>query len=364
MKLGFIADLHLSITDSLGGMDPKIGLSYRTIDRLEALTKALTISYSEGCKYFILGGDIYDKLNPPEKLKEAFNKVIGQFFDTGMSIVIIPGNHDGSSFIHNYKTEQTIINSMPDVNWPLIIIDKPQAIYLNNEKFLFLPWTMETEKIQEAIDEVEPGIYCFGHIEISGAVSSTEFTLTSGFHPSTFQKFKKVYLGHYHRRQIIKNIEYVGSPIIKDFSELEVEKGFLIIDTNGKDEFYQLEKRKAFQFRISPDTIEDVDAYLTDNPPPQGSLIKIRIEGDREWVTNAIPVIKQIFGEFKPLKLKVEKIYTKHETLTEVDNILEKSSRVERIKELTKGKDPEFVDYGLNIYRAIESEYLESETGV
>lgn len=360
MKFGFIADIHLSINDSMSPFDVSSGFSIRTLDRLAALKEALEISVSNSCEYFIIGGDIYDKLNPSEKLKEAFLEVILKF-SKRIKIIIFPGNHDGTEFTNNYLSEKIILSYL-DVKL-FTVISKITTLYSSDgkEKMMFIPWTTDLEKIKESINEVEPGLICFGHLEISGAVSSTEYTLTTGLHPGIFSKFKIVFLGHYHRHQVIKNIVYVGSPIIKDFSELEINKGFIIYDSLTQNwTFYQLEKRKVFEFVISEETLDEVDNYLENNEIPEGSLFKLKFKGSRAWVGEISPIVYQLFNEFKPLKIKREKTIEKDENKP-YQHILILKNRIERIKEFSKDQTPEIIKLGMDLYLKAEQQYLGAE---
>lgn len=360
MKIGFLADLHLNVVDPLSHIDAKTGFSIRTLDRFKALQKAIEISIQEGCDYFILGGDIYDKLNPSERLKTAFLHTILPYSDK-IKIILFPGNHDGADFTHNYLSEEALLSYIG--NPPFKIISEIATLYTEGgtEKFMFIPWTTDLNLIIEKIKEVEPGLVCFGHLEIQGALASTEYVLTSGLHPALFDKFKKVLLGHYHKRQrVSQKVSYVGSPIIKDFSELEVEKGFIIYNTNNNSEsFYQLEERKVFNFRISNDTLDEIDKYLEKNPIPEGSLIKLEFIGTSEWYNEMAKSIYSYFMEFKPLKIKRTRITIKEE-IKEFDSVLKIQSRIERIKEYSKDMNNEnLTNLGIKLYQEAENSFIE-----
>ncbi|MFW9951736.1 MAG: exonuclease SbcCD subunit D, partial [Candidatus Thorarchaeota archaeon] len=198
MKYGFIADIHLSVTDSLSPIDPSISLSIRNIDKLNAIEEALKISIKKGCEAFFFLGDIYDKLNPTERLKEAFLRTILPY-SKEIDIYIFPGNHDGADFTNNYLSETVILEGL-DIP-PLKVIHTPTTLYLNKgkDKFLIIPWIADHRVIKDIIDEQEEGLILLAHLEVFGAITSTEYQITQGLHPSVFQKFKFCAFGHYHR---------------------------------------------------------------------------------------------------------------------------------------------------------------------
>lgn len=362
MKYGFIADLHLNITDSLSPIDSETGFSIRTLDKFDALEKALQKSIEEGCEAFFIMGDTYDKLNPPERLKEAFIRTILPY-SKHIKIIIFPGNHDGADFTNNFLSETALFEGVEAA--PFEIIHEPTIKYFNNgkDKFLIIPWDVNHQNITDVINETEEGLIFVGHLEIFGAITSTEYQITNGLHPKIFQKFKRVFLGHYHRRQQPShNILYVGSPIIKDFGEInDPNKGFTIYDSDT-DSYKNigLEFRRGYQYELTPDNLEEVDKEISNNPPEEGSLIELHFHGPKEWVNEYLPGITEIFNSFKPLKIKRKKTLYK-KSLENVENILKLKDRIDRIKEISKDEDKELTELGIEIYREAENEFFGEE---
>lgn len=360
MKYGFIADIHLSISDSLSPLDSDTGLSIRTHDKLDALHEALSISVSQNCEAFFICGDIYEKLNPPEKLKEAFLRTIIPF-SKEIKIIIFPGNHDGADFTNNYLSELAILEDLKDP--PFKIIDEPTTLYLNNgrDKFLVYPWNADHDKIVRDLEQYEEGLILVGHMEIIGATTSTEYHLTKGIHQGILQKFKYVILGHYHKHQrLARNLLYVGSPIIKDMSEIhDKNKGFIIYDSNSNNfEFYQLEKRRGFLYKLIDGNFDEVQAQIDADPPKEGDLIELEFFGTKEWINSVKGQVHKVLKEeYNPLKIKSKRSYIKSENI-KAQSILSIKNRVERIKEFSKN-EPEFTDLGIEIYRDSENDYLE-----
>jgi len=309
MKFGLIADVHLSNVDSMGPIDPYTGFSIRTNDRLEAIDNALLKSISQGCDYFVIMGDLYDKLNPTERLKEALQKVLIKYLDK-INIKILIGNHDGAGFTHNYLTDKLLLGLSNDSK--LEIVDRLNRVYDANEprSYYFLPWIENQEDLLEILNSIPKGSDVFGHFEIMGALSSSEIELNLGTPISWFSRFNKVFGGHYHKKQKIKNFTYVGSSNVKDFSEINDEKGFVIYDSiKGTEEFFQLEKRKGYQFRLNENNIDEFETWMEKIEP--NSFIKVFIVGQKTWVNDAYQVVKTELRDCKPMRLKIEKEFLK-----------------------------------------------------
>src|SRR5690606_41082001 len=85
------------------------------------------------------------------------------------------------------------------------------------------------------------------------------------------------------------------------FSEIGLPKGFVIYDSvKNNHEFYQLEKRLFYEFLISEKTLDDVDQFLEEHSQDlQGSVIKLKIEGSKHWISEIRSEILKIFNEFK-----------------------------------------------------------------
>jgi len=152
---------------------------------------------------------------------------------------------------------------------------------------------------------------------------------------------------------------YVGSPTIKDMSEIHDEKkGFIIYDSNANNfEFFQLEKRRGFIFKLSENNLDEAQNRLETDPPREGDLIEIEFIGTKEWINGVKGEVHKIFREFKPLKIKTKRNYIKVENVKASEILLIKN-RVDRIKQFSK-EHPEFIDLGIQLYQDAENQYLE-----
>jgi DNA repair exonuclease SbcCD nuclease subunit len=346
----------LDIVDNLSPIDSKTGLSVRCGDKLDALREALTISLDKGCDLFMMGGDMYNKLNPPEKLKRAFYDVLVDFMGK-ISIMLFPGNHDGAGFTNNYLSDHKIFGYFGQSK-PIDIIMQRQTIYLGKGKDLYImPWTTDLESLQSDIHALEDrDLLGYGHLEISGSLASSEYVLTPGVKSSLFKHFKRVSLGHYHRRQPF----YVGSPISKDFGETGIEKGFEIYDTETSQvEFYQLDHRLMSVVTVTEESWDSIADWLDNTPPPPGSLIKLIVNGTPDFVNNYYQDLVNVFNSLDPLKLVKKKEFVDPETSTPILKVQAHANRVDKIKELADGEDEASLDYGLSIFKQAEDEYLE-----
>ncbi len=97
MKLLLTGDLHLG--RSYQKESPEVAQRF-TEARMTALENAVTIANREQCDFFVIAGDLYDKVSSiPKSLHQKVNKVLDEF--DGQAVLILPGNHDYCDLEHD-----------------------------------------------------------------------------------------------------------------------------------------------------------------------------------------------------------------------------------------------------------------------
>lgn len=125
MKITCISDLHLRLTDSMGVMEN--GLNSRLSDRLASCGTAIEVATSSKSDVFIIDGDIFDKINPPEKLRKLFIKhVVAPLINFNIPIIINVGNHDTNFDIVSFESEVELLESIS--NSYIKLIREPEIV--------------------------------------------------------------------------------------------------------------------------------------------------------------------------------------------------------------------------------------------
>jgi len=183
-----------------------------------------------------------------------------------LPVYMLTGNHD------IYKKYDTDVNSIvafkhiPNV----IIFEKPLVISNGHSKILILPWIGDKEK-EENYVRANKIDYIFAHTTISGfkydndreiGIASTDF--------SKFKNIKRVFSGHIHKRQELRNLLYIGSPYHTKRSDIGNSKGLYIF--NPKENSYEFtlnDYSPAFQKVLLSNllefTLETTSAFLNNN---------------------------------------------------------------------------------------------------
>ena len=71
-----------------------------------------------------------------------------------------------------------------------------------------------------------------GHLELNGFKATAGHVMEHGMETTPFDRFKKVYSGHYHCRSVQEPVHYLGNPYEMFWGDVnDTERGFHIFDT-------------------------------------------------------------------------------------------------------------------------------------
>ncbi len=126
-------------------------------------------------------------------------------------IIFLIGNHDIAKKTGREVSSINFAKHLPNIT----VIDNP----IVSDDVAFLPWLVPDE-----IAHVGgyPTRYVFGHFETVGAMMNSQITCGESLHALSVDRFKKqdqAFTGHFHRRQELRNLIYIGSVMPFDFSD-------------------------------------------------------------------------------------------------------------------------------------------------
>ena len=133
---------------------------------------------------------------------------------------IIDGNHDCSSKSGNGVSALKCLDHEPNVT---VFHETAE-----DDKFYYVPWN--PENMLNDIRNGPTNKTLIGHLGVSEAQLSNGISIISDISLKDFRQYPICFLGHYHKPQELKNIIYVGSPIILDFGEKDDIKRFIVFD--------------------------------------------------------------------------------------------------------------------------------------
>ena len=166
--------------------------------------------------------------------------------DLGITLHSVVGNH--TAFYKNTNEVNTIdllLREYDNVN----TLTECSDIDIDGCKICMVPWinSDNSEYTYKMIRESSAKV-AMGHLELNGFYAHHGYTMEDGDDIQPYQKFDRVFSGHYHTRSSDGRIFYLGNPYEMFWNDVGDPRGFHIFDT----ETYELETiNNPFQmFRV------------------------------------------------------------------------------------------------------------------
>ena len=210
---------------------------------------------------------------------------------------MLVGNHD--IFYRNstiINSPELLLNDYQNIK----IYSSPKEFCIDGLDTLMLPWicTDNEKETFELLEKTEAKVV-FGHLELNGFSVYPGQYQQEGLDKKVFQKFERVYSGHYHTRSDDGKIFYLGNPYQMFWSDVNDKRGFHIFDTDDyKLDYYQNPYTMFERVYYENNNPKDFDAsYLTDK------MVKIvvRQRDDYKMFDKFVDAIVKV----NPLELKI-----------------------------------------------------------
>jgi len=139
------------------------------------------------------------------------------------------GNHDCYyKNTNNVNSPELLLKDYENIK----TYSKATEISLDKLKILLLPWinSENYEETEKLIKKTKAKV-AMGHLEVNGFKATRGHLMESGMDVKTFNKFEKVYSGHFHTRSDDGQIYYLGNPYEMFWNDVNDPRGFHIFDT-------------------------------------------------------------------------------------------------------------------------------------
>ena len=255
MKIAVLNDTHCGIRNS----------SEVFLDNAEKFYNEVFFPECEkqDIKQILHLGDYYDhrKFVNFKALNHNRRVFLDQLRKRGMSMDIIPGNHDtyykNTNELNSLK--ECLGHYMNEVN----IVMEPKVMKYGSLNVGLVPWICNDnyEQCMNFIRDCKAD-WIGAHLELKGFEMMRGLTNTHGMSPDIFKRFELVLTGHYHVGSKKDNIWYLGSQMEFFWSDAHDPKFFHIIDTETR----QIEKIRnnntLFETVLISANDELVDLYI------------------------------------------------------------------------------------------------------
>ena len=139
------------------------------------------------------------------------------------------GNHDCYYKNTNHvNSPELLLRSFSNIK----IYTKATELKLDKLKILMLPW-INSENYEESLNLIEKTTskIVMGHLEVNGFRATRGHMMETGMDVKVFDKFDKVFSGHFHTRSENGKIFYLGNPYEMFWNDVNDPRGFHIFDT-------------------------------------------------------------------------------------------------------------------------------------
>ena len=185
----------------------------------------------EGITTIVDMGDTFDSRKGVDFSSLAWAK--DHYFDRlqqmGCEVHTIVGNH--TAYYKNTNDVNAVDLLLREYE-NIKIYSEATDIKIDNLNILLIPWiNCENEKMTlDAIDKSKSRIV-MGHLECKGFRIHRGYIMEQGTDIKIFDKFEKVYSGHYHTRSDDGKIFYLGNPYEMYWNDCYDTRGFHLFDT-------------------------------------------------------------------------------------------------------------------------------------
>ena len=185
----------------------------------------------EGITTIVDMGDTFDSRKGIDfsVLSWAKNNYYDRLKDMGCTVHTIVGNH--TAYYKNTNQVNAVDLLLREYD-NVTIYSEATEIKLGDLNVIMIPWiNSDNEKKTLSMIEKSKSPVCMGHLELKGFRIHRGYVMEIGTDVNVFDKFDKVYSGHYHTRSDNGKVYYLGNPYEMFWNDYNDTRGFHIFDT-------------------------------------------------------------------------------------------------------------------------------------
>jgi DNA repair exonuclease SbcCD nuclease subunit len=231
-----------------------------------------------GIKILIDMGDTFDNRRSIDlwSLEWAKENYYDRLEEMGITVHTIVGNHTA------YYKDTNSINSVDLLLKQyknVEIYSECTEVMIDKLQVLFIPW-INAENLENSVNaiKVSNSVCAMGHLELNGFRAHRGHVMEEGMAIDEFEKFDKVFSGHYHTRSDNGKIFYLGNPYEMFWNDVNDPRGFTIFDTKTL-EFEHIDNPYKLFYNIY---YEDTPYQTFDTREYEGKIVKVIVRKKTE----------------------------------------------------------------------------------
>jgi hypothetical protein len=216
-------------------------------------------------------GDTFDSRKGIDfsALSWAKNNYYDRLQQMGVKVHTIVGNH--TAYYKNTNEVNAVDLLLREYD-NVTVYSQPIEVKLDKLSTLFIPWiNQENEEQTFKLIEKTTSKVAMGHLELQGFRVNRQIVMDHGMESELFEKFERVFSGHYHTRSTNGTVFYLGNPYEIYWTDVGDTRGFTIFDTETLEHTHIDNPYKMFYNIYYEDT-----AYQTfDSREYEGKIVKV-----------------------------------------------------------------------------------------
>lgn len=221
-------------------------------------------NYKDGDCLFVLG-DVFESrqslniliLNEALEIFKAISNIL--------PIIIIVGNHDIYRKQTNEIHSTIIFNNLKNID----VITDPTILKTKHKSIFAMPWVEDKNQEIEIIRN-HPADYMFCHTDFLNMKYNRKIATENGLDPEIVDKYKKVFSGHIHYSQHIRNIRMIGCPMQLTRGDISNQKYVYLLDMKEDKDIRFINDRSPQFLKFKIDDIlnismEDMQKHVHNN---------------------------------------------------------------------------------------------------
>jgi len=194
----------------------------------------------------------------------------------GITLHTIVGNH--TSYYKNTNSVNSVGLLLKEYS-NVQIYSEATEVNIGKLKVLFVPWiNQENQQSTSKTIQKTTSKIVMGHLELNGFRAYRGHVMEDGMDTNIFNKFQRVYSGHYHTRSDDGKIFYLGNPYEMFWNDVNDTRGFHIFDTETLEHVPVNNPYKLF-YNIY---YEDTNYRLFDAREYQDKIVKVIVKKKTE----------------------------------------------------------------------------------
>ena len=307
MKIAYMGDLHFGRDN-----DSKVHNQYL----LEFIDWMIEYCNENGIDQIHCTGDYFDNRSKLslETLDYGLEGARKLSDDFSGRVLVITGNHD------IYFKNRLDVASINALERYVEVVKDTQYETIDGKPFVLCPWIEDASRYDDLINGMKKGSYVVGHFEFRNFYMNDNYIMEHGQSHKELRDAKRVITGHYHKRQLVDNVIYVGSPFPFDFNDAnDFERGFMVLDTKTDEvEFHDWGKVKILSL-----TYDEFTEFKNDELIDNHTSVRVNLpdESGEDFVDEVREELETLEGVNTKINYKGNKAKELMESEVEINEI-------------------------------------------